>query len=108
MGAAWQPCAAMMHCLRRRTLWSTEALGPDLARVLGRLLSLLFIGRTLLMVSVRCPSPAPQPHWHMGTCRPSFAEDGRRVQRGCEGAETRITALGTRHRDGGRPSRSVW
>ena len=73
MGAAWPPCSAMMHCVRRRTLVSTEALGPDLARVIGRLLSLLSLGRKFLMVPVCCPAPEPQPNWRMETCSPSFA-----------------------------------
>jgi hypothetical protein len=42
--------------LRLRTPMSPEALCPDPARLLGRLLSLLFIERKSLMVTVCCPS----------------------------------------------------
>ena len=108
MGAAWPPCSAMRHLVRRRTPMSTEALCPDPARVIGRLLSLLSIGRKSLMVTVCCPSPAPEPHWRTQLCSPVFEEDGMRVQIRFEGAETHIKTRCNRHPDGGRPSISVW
>jgi hypothetical protein len=39
-GRAWQPCAASIPSGRRRTSMSPEALDPDPARVMGRLLPL--------------------------------------------------------------------
>jgi Transposase IS116/IS110/IS902 family len=71
-GRAWQPCSAMMHLLRRRTLMSTEALCPDPVRLIGRLLSLRSRRRKFLMVTVCCPSPEPEANWRTKTCSPSF------------------------------------
>src|SRR2546427_249633 len=87
---------------------STEAFGPDPARVIGRLLPLLYPWRALLLVTVCCPAPAPGPHWRTALCSPSFAEDGMRVQRCFSGAENPGEALCHRHDDGGRPSLRVW
>jgi len=36
---------------------------PDPARLIGRLLPLLYIWRALLLVPVCCPSPEPGPNW---------------------------------------------
>jgi hypothetical protein len=58
----------MMSRLRLRTLRSTEARGPDPARVIRHLLPLLYTRRTLLLVPVSCPSPAPAPHWRTAMC----------------------------------------
>ena len=51
---------------------STQALGPDPARVIGRLLPLLDWERTSLLGSVCCPSPAPEPNGRMQMCSPRF------------------------------------
>ena len=59
--------------LRLRTPMSPEALCPDPARLLGRLLSLLFIERKSLMVTVCCPSPEPEPNWRTQMCSLMFA-----------------------------------
>ena len=72
-GRAWQPCSARMHPLRRRTPTSTEALCPDPARLIGRVLSLLSRGRKFLMVPVCCPSPDPGAHWRIEMCSLAFA-----------------------------------
>ena len=86
-GSAGRPCSATMPPLRLCTPLSTSALGPDPARLLGRLLPLLSGERQSLRVTVCCPSPAPEPHWSTAMCSPSFEEDGRRVQRSFSGAK---------------------
>jgi hypothetical protein len=64
--------------------------------------------RESLRVAGGGPSPAPGTPWRMHLCRPSLAEDGRRGQRGFEGAAHRAETRCTRHGDGGRPASRVW
>ena len=98
----------MLPRWRRRTRMSPSDLYPDPGRVIGRLLALRSSRRTFPLGTVCGPSPEPAAHWRTKTCRPSFASDGLRVQRGFEGAENRHAALCHRHRHGGRPSIRVW
>jgi len=58
---------------RLRTPMRPEALCPAPARVIGRLLALLYEERKSLMVPVGCPSPDPEPHWRTQMGSPSLA-----------------------------------
>ena len=58
---------------RLRTPMRPAALCPAPARVIGRLLALLYAERKSLMVLVGGPSPDPEPHGRTQMGRPSLA-----------------------------------
>src|SRR4029434_10592259 len=67
---------------------STSALGPSPARLIGRLLPLLYKRRESQRVAVCCPSPEPGTHWRTEDVQPSFCggrDEGTDTFRGRRG-----------------------